>query len=170
MLMLLHSQLHCLFNNLFQLTTHTFSSLFLQISYHQLDVSSVFVGQMPSVKMAAEISQNLVAFRLVNKIAWALPPMVINHPWPGNHSIRVDLGNIIDPGEIRQISHNPNCPYPHFSRSTCLKYFQPWWRHQMNTFSAWLALCAEISPVIGEFPSQRPITRSFDVLFEQTVE
>ena len=31
-----------------------------------------------------------------------------------------------------------------------------WWRHQMETFSALLALCAWKSPVTGEFPSQRP--------------
>ena len=37
----------------------------------------------------------------------------------------------------------------------------PWWRHQMETFSALLALCAGNSPVTGEFPSQRPVTRSF---------
>ena len=36
-------------------------------------------------------------------------------------------------------------------------------RHQMKTFSALLALCAGNSPVTGEFPSQRPVTRSFDV-------
>ena len=38
-----------------------------------------------------------------------------------------------------------------------------WWRHQMETFSALLAICAGNSPVPGEFPSQRPVTRSFDV-------
>ena len=38
-----------------------------------------------------------------------------------------------------------------------------WWRHQMETFSALPALCAGNSPVPGEFPSQRPVTRSFDV-------
>ena len=38
-------------------------------------------------------------------------------------------------------------------------------RHQMETFSALLALCAGNSPVIGEFPAQRPVTRSFDVFF-----
>ena len=37
-----------------------------------------------------------------------------------------------------------------------------WWRHHMETFSGLLALCAGNSPVIGEFPSQRPVTRSFD--------
>ena len=38
-----------------------------------------------------------------------------------------------------------------------------WWRHQIETFSALLTLCAGNSRVIGEFPSQRPVTRSFDV-------
>ena len=42
----------------------------------------------------------------------------------------------------------------------------PWWRHQMETFFALLALCAGNSPVSGEFPAQRPVTRSFDVSFD----
>ena len=33
----------------------------------------------------------------------------------------------------------------------------------METFSALLAFCAGNSPVPGEFPSQRPVTRSVDV-------
>ena len=41
-----------------------------------------------------------------------------------------------------------------------------WWRHQMETFSALLAICAGNSPVPGEFPTQRPVTRSFDVYFD----
>ena len=44
-------------------------------------------------------------------------------------------------------------------------YEVAWWRHQMETFSALLALCAGNSPIPGEFPTQRPVTRSFDVLF-----
>ena len=36
----------------------------------------------------------------------------------------------------------------------------------MKTFSALLALCAGNSPVTGEFPSQRPVTQSFDVFFD----
>ena len=36
----------------------------------------------------------------------------------------------------------------------------------METFSALLALCAGNSPVTGEFPSQRPVMRSFDVFFD----
>ena len=41
-----------------------------------------------------------------------------------------------------------------------------WWRHQMETFSALLAICTGNSPVPGEFPAQRPVTRSFDVFFD----
>ena len=45
-------------------------------------------------------------------------------------------------------------------------YTTSWWRHQMETFSALLAICAGNSPVPGEFPAQRPVTRSFDVYFD----
>ena len=38
-----------------------------------------------------------------------------------------------------------------------------WWRHQMKTFSALLSLYAGNSPVTGEFPPQRPVTRSSDI-------
>ena len=48
----------------------------------------------------------------------------------------------------------------------CLRCIFSWWRHQMETFSALLAICAGNSPVTGEFPSQRPVTWSFDVFFE----
>ena len=40
------------------------------------------------------------------------------------------------------------------------------WRHQMETFSALLAICAGNSPVPGEFPAQRPVTQSFGVSFD----
>ena len=36
----------------------------------------------------------------------------------------------------------------------------------METLSVLLALCAGNSPVTGEFPTQRPVTRSFDVFFD----
>ena len=40
------------------------------------------------------------------------------------------------------------------------------WRHQMETFSALLAICAGNSPVPGEFSTQSPVTRSFNVFFD----
>ena len=39
-------------------------------------------------------------------------------------------------------------------------------RHQMETFSALLAICTGNSPLSGEFAAQRPVTRSFDVFFD----
>ena len=44
-----------------------------------------------------------------------------------------------------------------------------WWRHQMESFSALLVFCAGNSPIPGEFPSQRPVTRNFDVFFDLCV-
>ena len=38
-----------------------------------------------------------------------------------------------------------------------------WWCHQMETFTALLALCAGNSSVTGEFPLQRPVTQSCDI-------
>ena len=53
-------------------------------------------------------------------------------------------------------------------RQYCLRLWLviAWWRHQMETFTALLAICAGNSPVPGEFPTQRPVTRSFDVYFD----
>ena len=44
------------------------------------------------------------------------------------------------------------------------QFSDTWWRHQMETSSALLAICAGNSPFTGEFP-QRPVTRSFGVFF-----
>ena len=44
-----------------------------------------------------------------------------------------------------------------------VEIIDPWWRHQMETFFALLAFCEGNSTVTVEFPSQRPVTRNFDV-------
>ena len=41
-----------------------------------------------------------------------------------------------------------------------------WWRHQMENFSALLALCTGNSPVTGEFPAQRSVKRNFEISFD----
>ena len=51
------------------------------------------------------------------------------------------------------------------NNNLCIFYWT-WWRHQMDTFSALLALCAGNSLVTSEFPAQRPVTQSFDVSFD----
>ena len=45
-------------------------------------------------------------------------------------------------------------------------FLETWWRHQMETFSAFLVICAGNIPVSGEFPAKRPVTRSFGVFFD----
>ena len=40
----------------------------------------------------------------------------------------------------------------------------------METFSALLPICAGNSPVTSEFPTQRPVTQSFDVFFDQRLK
>ena len=50
-----------------------------------------------------------------------------------------------------------------------LTHLDSCWRHQMEPFSALVAICAGNSPVTGEFPAQRPATRRFDVFFDLRV-
>ena len=56
------------------------------------------------------------------------------------------------------------------TRATMVLWFQfdeiKKWHHQMETFSAVLALCEGNPPVTGGFHSQRPLTWSFDVFFD----
>ena len=55
----------------------------------------------------------------------------------------------------------------HWQATGCLLWLISWWRHRLETFSTLLVLCAGNSPVTGEFPSKRPVTRSFDVFFDR---
>ena len=63
-----------------------------------------------------------------------------------------------------QWTHDKKLPYG--DAMTWTHFPHTWWRHQMETFSALLAICAGNSPVSGEFPTQRPVTRSFDIFFD----
>ena len=71
--------------------------------------------------------------------------------------------NIIDPKcvYIKRKQFLWNCS----ETMSMSKHCGSWWRHQMETFSALLAICAGNSPVTGEFSAQGPVTRNFDVFF-----
>ena len=56
--------------------------------------------------------------------------------------------------------------YVYYIPSNQRMVLSSWWRYQMETISALLAICAGNSPVPGEFPAQRPVTRNFDVFFD----
>ena len=85
------------------------------------------------------------AYTFASKIIWGIPTRGVDTPSWFRY---IQMGDLV------------NCP--------CLSVlgleWASWWRHQ--TFSALLAFCARNSPVNGEFPAQRPVTRSFDVFFD----
>ena len=56
--------------------------------------------------------------------------------------------------------------YQLFQEAISVNVKRTWWRHQMETFSALLAICVGNSPVPGELLTQRPVTRSFGVFFD----
>ena len=55
---------------------------------------------------------------------------------------------------------------PHYFIHPSHQLEASWLCHQMETFSALLAICVGNSQVTGEFPTQRPVRRSFDVYFD----
>ena len=88
---------------------------------------------------------------------------------------------MVAPGMCSEVS-SPHLPASNISPSpTELHLLYTWRSHQMETFSALLAICAGNSPgtfsallaicagnspVPGDFPAQRPMTWSFDVFFD----
>ena len=46
------------------------------------------------------------------------------------------------------------------------RHTHAWWRHQMETFFAWLAFVRGIHRSPMNSPAQRPVTRSFDIFFD----
>ena len=58
--------------------------------------------------------------------------------------------------------------YPHRHLQARAQWWpiSSWWCHQMETFSALLALCVGNSRIIWWIFSQRPMTQSFDVFFD----
>ena len=56
--------------------------------------------------------------------------------------------------------------YSYKQKKTIDYDYKSWWRDQMDTFSASLAIYEGNSPVIGGFPSQRPVTQSLDIFID----
>ena len=63
-------------------------------------------------------------------------------------------------------SHKGPLVTGYFASLTFIDQITSWRRHQMVTFSAFLVICAGNSPVPGEIPTHRPVTRSCDVFFD----
>ena len=74
----------------------------------------------------------------------------------------VKLKSNLNVGPVKIFPNFWHCDIEHNTRGIPKNFIRPWWRPQMETFSALLVICAGNSPVTGEFPAQRPVTRSFD--------
>ena len=93
--------------------------------------------------------------------------------WMGISTMWNDF-DIISYGRVTKLSTwdstwlKKRCAVVHLGRRITMPGWlkTTWWRNQMEIFSALLAICARNSPVSGEFPTQRPVTRSFDVFFD----
>ena len=84
--------------------------------------------------------------------------------WTYWQLISIGSGNAFVPNRCHAITWTNNCPDVWRMNSTMkgINWHETWWRHQMETFTALLAICAGNSPITGEFPTQRPATRSLD--------
>ena len=94
-----------------------------------------------------------ILFTAITLIAGFMGPT-----WGPSGADRAQMGPMLAPWPLLS-GHGSNGPIR-------TQIFSSWWRHQMETFSALLALCEGNTLVNGWFPSQRPVTRSFDAFFD----
>ena len=84
---------------------------------------------------------------------------VSTYPYP---NANVGYGKMMsEHNNVKCIVASDICVY--FKKGAQTQKATTWWRHQVETFSALLAICAGNSPIPDEFHTQRPVTRSFDV-------
>ena len=116
----------------------------------------VLLNPRQSIAMAFSQISMYDIFYKHDQICYALEHKCLRHTlW----SISLLLLNTVDLlAYIRHMLAGRGC----VSNTMLPLLCSPWWRHQMETFSALLA----ISPVPGEIPTQRPVTRGFDVFFD----
>ena len=100
----------------------------------------------------------------MNKLQWNCNQNTFFFHKTSLENIICEMAAILSTGEIsKQNAHEVKQFLSRIGAALLTKI--TWWRHQMETFSALLAICAGNSPVTGEFPTQRPVTRSFDLFF-----
>ena len=89
-----------------------------------------------------------------------------SHKWPATRKM-FPFDDVILHGCLHVIMHIvAKCDIRSNTIWIVFKDRSLWWRHQMETFSTLLPICAGNSPIHGEFLAQRPVTRSFDVYFD----
>ena len=93
---------------------------------------------------------------------YTMVPVSLKQPWKIIYVKDCEV-TLKDIGKIGQFSTSMK---RHKAQIPSIIRGMSWWRHQMDTFSALLAICAGNSPVRGEFHAQRPATPSFYVFFD----
>ena len=146
----------------------------IRIKIHNFYITKMFWKCLQNLLWSQCANMVFVFFRIVRHH----PPAHLKNPVTQQHTSRIPSPDST-PRESRQRTtylKNPVTLHPPHEREPLGNrnglgaqyniYASSWWRHQMETFSALLAICAGNSPVPGEFPTQRPVARSFDVIFD----
>ena len=117
-------------------------------------ISVINIAIKISLTESPPIINRLYTIRYRNRIYAGIISSVLEYFWKRIYSAAVYKQHILSQKLETGLFH------------TCKSfYFLSWWRHQIQIFSASLAICTENSPVPVEFPPQRPLARSFDVFF-----
>ena len=137
----------------------------IRVLKHIIVWSSLYIIVSTSIKFHCT-PENFTAPR--SRVQW--PARIGNTPLPVEESTKF-LGlwwdsHLSFKKHIRALKTWVQGPQSHPSGRTLEVGRFSWWRYQMETFSALLALCAGNSLVSGEFPAQRPVTRSINVFFD----
>ena len=115
------------------------------------------------VEKVVQLTKSVAQMLLIKASMWYIFLLCISR-------LRIYTGISLAQYHVTPFSQNwasviMNNPYSKSNLSNSSHDFA-WWRHQMETFSALLVICAGNSPVPGEFTAQWPVTRSFDVFFD----
>ena len=133
------------------------------------------MSNLPCIEVWVWMSNHTLCFmhkQLVIQLCYHIWSQSINKtPLAWSALITVGIGQMII--ALILVSHTPVLNHTKFgnlcfwtSMGALIQKASTWWRHLMETFSALLAICAVNSPVPDEFPTQRPVTRRFDVYFD----
>ena len=121
-------------------------------------------------------SFEIVTFRIIflfvtDKLVYSLPSHMLKHesftckrPWRSCY-VYVKLSSFISVYN-RVRSDYTKEPLRYDEKLAIENMFMVTSSNGIEIFSALPALCMGNSPVTGEFPAQRPVTRSFDVFFD----
>ena len=149
----------------------------LRIHTHTSTVQPLKLGNGKIISSHSLLITDYLSMQALNLIHIDLLEMLYHRPIPWKclwaHDINLIRMCHFNRKMMQQSSHeiNTKIMFTRFDIWACKLFVKlildTWnisgWRHQMGTFSALLAICAGNSPVTGEVPTQRPVTRKFEV-------